>query len=85
MTVLYDYSIDKVSGKSMASKWNTMATTTFDRQINEFLTELSDKRAAQDTSISACFVAREEEVKHAKDIPREEAISGLVVSKSIQD
>ena len=43
-SIMYDYSVDKVSGKSMASKWTTMATTTFDRQINEFLTELSDKR-----------------------------------------
>ena len=39
-------SVDKVSGKSMASKWTTMAMTTFDHQINEFLTELIDKRAA---------------------------------------
>ena len=68
----------------MASKWITMAMTMFDRQINEFLTELIDKCAAQDTSISTCFVAREEEFKHAKDIPREEAISTLVVSKSVQ-
>ena len=68
----------------MASKWTTMAMTTFDRQINEFLTELSDKRAEQDTSISACFIAYEEEVKHAKDILQEEAISTLVVSKSVQ-
>ena len=68
----------------MASKWTTMATTTFDRQINDFLTELIDKCYAQDTSISTFFVARGEEVKHAKDIPREEAISALVVSKSVQ-
>ena len=83
-SITYDCSVDKVSGKSMASKWTTMATTTSDRQINEFLTELSDKRAAQDTSIFAFLVAHEEEVKHAKDIPREEAISALVVSKSGQ-
>ena len=45
-SIMYDYYVDKVFGKSMASKWTTMATTTFDRQINEFLTELSDKRVA---------------------------------------
>ena len=83
-SITYDCSVDKVSGKSMASKWTTMAMTTFDHQINEFLTELIDKHAAQDTSISTCFVAREEEVKHAQDIPQEEAIFDLVVSKSVQ-
>ena len=45
-SIMYDYSVDKVSRNSMASKWTTMATTTFDLQINEFLTELSDKRVA---------------------------------------
>ena len=45
-SIMYDCSIDKVFRKSMASKWNTMATTMFDRQINEFLTDLIDKRVA---------------------------------------
>ena len=42
--ITYDCSVDKVSTKSMASKWTTMAMTMFDRQINELLTELIDKR-----------------------------------------
>ena len=45
-SITYDYPVDKVFGNSMASKWTTMATTTFDHQINEFLTELSEKHAA---------------------------------------
>ena len=45
-SITYDYSVNKVSENSMASKWNTMATTTFDRQINEFLTEIIDKGVA---------------------------------------
>ena len=43
-SIMYECSVDKVSRKSMASKWTTMVMTTFDHQINEFLTELIDKR-----------------------------------------
>ena len=42
-SITYDCFVDKVSENSMASKWTTMAMTMIDRQINELLTELSDK------------------------------------------
>ena len=84
-SVHYTSSVGKVSGKTVAIKWANFAAASFNRQTNQFQTELIERKASRAAALAARTEAREEAARQADDIPREEAISVLVqreVSKS---
>lgn len=76
-----------VSGAALAHRWANLAASSFNRQINQFQSELIERKASREAARSARTEAREEANRQADDIPREEAISALVqkeVSKTEQ-
>jgi hypothetical protein len=68
-SVHYTSSVGKVSGKTVAIKWANFAAASFNRQTNQFQTELIERKASRAAALAARTEAREEAARQADDIP----------------